>query len=177
MLNRSARIIRRIVVSAVGVAVLGLGVALLALPGPGFLVIALGFFVLSLEYEWARRQFEQARRRAADLADQAAASVWSSAFTILFGLGMIAVGILWIVVETLPFSSPWTGGSVVFGGLVILSTILFSLWQAKQARDAGEPTPAELLDLKEEEHHRRVSATSSSTSAPPGAPPTSSTDE
>ncbi|SBW22433.1 PGPGW domain-containing protein [Protofrankia symbiont of Coriaria ruscifolia] len=174
MLNRSARLIRRIVVSTVGVAVLGVGVALLALPGPGFLVIALGFFVLSLEYEWARRQFEQARRKAADLADQAAASVWSSAFTILFGLGMVAVGVAWIVVKTLPFSSPWTGGSMIFGGVVILATILFSLWQAKQARDAGEPTPAELLDREEEQkRHKHMSSTSVSTST---VPPTSSTD-
>ncbi|WP_131746391.1 PGPGW domain-containing protein [Frankia sp. Cppng1_Ct_nod] len=147
MLNRGARLVRRIMVTTVGMAVLGVGVALLALPGPGFLVIALGFFILSLEYAWARRQFEQARQKAADLADQAAAGVWSSAFTIMFGLGMIAMGVAWIIVDTLPFSSPWTGGSLILGGLVILATILFSLWQAKQARDAGRPTPAELLDL------------------------------
>jgi hypothetical protein len=137
---------RRVGVTAVGLAVLGLGVGLLALPGPGFLVVALGFFILSLEYDWARSRFEAARRKAADLADQAAANVWSTAFTILFGLGMVGAGVAWAVVDALPASSPWTGGSIVFSGLVVLATMIVSLWQAKRARDAGLPTPAELLD-------------------------------
>ncbi len=141
LLNRGARLIRRIVVTAVGVAVLGVGVALLALPGPGFLIVALGFFILSLEYAWAGRRFEQARQKAADLADQAAAALWSSVFTIAFGLGMVGAGITWIAVKTLPFSSPWTSGSLIFGGLVILATMLVSLWQARQASNAGRPAP------------------------------------
>nr|WP_322752284.1 PGPGW domain-containing protein [Frankia sp. Cas3] len=140
MLNRSARLVRRIVVTVLGVGVLGVGVALLALPGPGFLIVALGFFILSLEYPWARRRFERARQKAADLADQAAAAVWSSVFTIVFGLAMVAAGVAWIVVEALPFSSPWTGGSLIFGGLVILITMLVSLWQARPVRDAGRST-------------------------------------
>jgi hypothetical protein len=141
----STRILRRILLTALGVAILALGVALLVLPGPGFIVVALGFFVLSLEYEWARRRFETARRKAADLADVAAARTWATAGSVLFGLGMIAAGVLWIVRDSLPFSSPWTGGSLIFGGLVVLSTIIVSLWQARRARESGEPTPAELL--------------------------------
>ncbi|WP_035920458.1 PGPGW domain-containing protein [Frankia sp. QA3] len=150
MLTQSARLLRRIALTVLGLVVLGVGIAMLVLPGPGFLVVALGFFILSLEYEWARSRFERARRKAADLADQAAANRFSSAFTILFGLGMIAAGIAWIVVDTLPASSPWTGGSLIFSGLVVLATMIVSLWQAKQARDAGLPTPAELLEQREE---------------------------
>jgi hypothetical protein len=145
VLNRSARVLRRVVVTSVGLAVLGLGIAMLALPGPGFLVVALGFFILSLEYEWARSRFESARQKASDLADQAAANVWSTTFTIVFGLAMIAAGVAWIVVDTLPASSAWTGGSIVFSGLIVLATMIVSLWQAKQARNAGRPTPAEIL--------------------------------
>lgn len=149
MLNQSARLLRRIALTVLGVGVLGLGIAMLVLPGPGFLIVALGFFILSLEYEWARSRFERARKKAADLADQAAANRFSAAFTILFGLGMIAAGIAWIVIDTLPASSAWSGGSIIFSGLVVLATMIVSLWQAKQARDAGRPTPAELLDQQE----------------------------
>lgn len=154
VLNRSARLARRIVLTVLGLAVLGLGIAMLALPGPGFLIIALGFFILSLEYEWARHRFEQARQKAADLADQAAANPFSTAFTIVFGLGMIAAGVAWIVVDTLPASSPWSGGSLIFSGLVVLATMFVSLWQARQAREAGLPTPAELLEQREEQEHQ-----------------------
>ncbi|MCL9797142.1 PGPGW domain-containing protein, partial [Frankia sp. AgKG'84/4] len=150
MLNTGTRLLRRLVVTMLGVAILGVGIAMLVLPGPGFLVVALGFFVLSLEYEWARSRFERARQKAADLADQAAAKPLYSAFTILFGLGMVAAGIVWIVVDTLPASSPWSGGSIIFSGLVVLSTMVVSLWQARQAREAGQPTPAELIERREE---------------------------
>nr|MDT0664028.1 PGPGW domain-containing protein [Micromonospora sp. DSM 115978] len=152
MLNKSARLVRRVVLTVLGVGVLGLGIAMLALPGPGFLVVALGFFILSLEYEWARSRFESARKKAADLADQAAGNTLSTVFTIVFGIGMIAAGVVWIVHEDLPASSPWTGGSIIFSGLVVLATMVVSLWQAKQARDAGQPTPAELL---EQQHARK----------------------
>ncbi len=128
----SARLIRRIAISVVGLAVLGLGIAMLALPGPGVLVLALGFFILSLEYEWARRAFETAREKAADLADQAVSNRWSTALSILASLALIATGIVWGAVSSVPFSSWWTGGSLIFGGLVALVTIIVSLRQAQQ---------------------------------------------
>ncbi len=155
LLGRGARLVRRIVLTVVGVAVLSVGVVLLAAPGPGFLVIALGFFILSVEYDWARRRFEYARRKAADLADQAAASRLSTTFTIVFALGTVAAGIIWIVRTDLPASGPWTGGSLIFSGLVILATIIVSLEQARRARAAGQPTPAELLDDQASSSGRR----------------------
>ncbi len=156
MLTQSARLLRRIALTVLGIVILGVGIAMLVLPGPGFLVVALGFFILSLEYEWARSRFERTRRKAADLADQAAANRFSSVFTILFGLGMIGVGIAWIVVDTLPASPPWSGGSLIFSGLVVLATMIVSLWQAKQARDAGLPTPAEILEEREQEEREHA---------------------
>lgn len=149
VLRSGGRLIRRVVLTLVGAAVLGVGVVLLAAPGPGFLVIALGFFILSLEYEWARRRFESARRQATDLADKAAANRLSTAFTILFALGAMAAGAVWIAVDGLPASGPWTGGSLIFSGLVIMATILVSLRQAASARAAGRPTRADLLQRRE----------------------------
>jgi uncharacterized protein (TIGR02611 family) len=136
----SARLIRRVAVTVAGVAVLGLGVALLALPGPGVLVIALGFLILSSEYEWARRYFDTARRKASELADQAVANPWSTVLSILASLGLIAVGIVWGSVSSLPFSSWWTGGSLIFGGVVALTTIVVSLRQAKSKEGAEQTT-------------------------------------
>jgi hypothetical protein len=130
----SARLIRRVVVTVAGVAVLGLGIALLALPGPGVLVIALGFLILSVEYEWARRYFEMARQKASDLADQAVAKPWSTVLSIFASLGLIAAGLIWGSVSAVPFSSWWTGGSLIFGGVAALTTIIFSLRQAQAHR-------------------------------------------
>jgi uncharacterized protein (TIGR02611 family) len=138
ILRSSARVVRRVLVTVLGVAVLGLGIVLLALPGPGVLVIALGFLILSTEYDWAKRRFESARRQAAALAVQAVAKPWSTALSILAALGLIAVGIALGTVPSLPFSSWWTGGSLIFGGTVALATILVSLREARRGPD-GDP--------------------------------------
>ena len=137
ILRSSARAVRRVLVTVLGVIVLGFGIVLLALPGPGVLVIALGFLILSSEYEWARRRFESARKTAADLADQAVSRPWSTALSVLASLGLIGAGIALGTVPALPFSSWWTGGSLIFGGLAALTTILVSLRQAHRARRAS----------------------------------------
>ena len=133
ILRSSARLARRVLITLLGVAVLAFGVVLLALPGPGVLIIALGFLILSTEYEWARRRFEMARRKAAELAQQAVAKPWSTALSMLAAIGLIVLGVAEGTVPALPFSSWWTGGSLIFGGAVALATILVSLYQARRA--------------------------------------------
>ncbi|WP_313949570.1 PGPGW domain-containing protein, partial [Frankia sp. AvcI1] len=39
MLTQSARLLRRIALTVLGIVVLGVGIAMLVLPGPGFLVV------------------------------------------------------------------------------------------------------------------------------------------
>jgi membrane protein implicated in regulation of membrane protease activity len=150
LLRSSARLLRRIVITIVGAAILALGAVLLVAPGPGFLVIALGLVVLGVEYEWARRRLDYVRQKVADLADLAVAKPWSTAGSVLAALGLIAAGIVVGVVHTLPASSWWTGGSLIAGGLIALATIVVSLVQARRARRAGRPTPGEEL-LREHE--------------------------
>ncbi len=140
-LSSSARLGRRIVVTVLGVAVLILGIVLLALPGPGVLIIALGFLILSSEYEWARRRFELARDKAAYLARQAVAKPWSTVVSILGALALIAVGFVWGAVSAVPFSSWWTGGSLIFGGVVALGTIIYSIFSVRRDANA-EPAEA-----------------------------------
>jgi len=53
--RRSTRIVYRIVVGLLGVALTVGGLLLVPLPGPGWLVIFAGLGILATEYEWARR--------------------------------------------------------------------------------------------------------------------------
>lgn len=143
MLRSSALLLRRVVITVAGVAVLAVGAVMLVAPGPGFLVIALGLFVLGLEYEWARRHLGWARKRVADLADAAVANPWSTAGSVLAALGLVVAGVVLGLVETLPFAGWVTGGSLIAGGVVALATIIVSLAQARRARGVAVPEPRE----------------------------------
>jgi uncharacterized protein (TIGR02611 family) len=61
------KIVRRIIVSVVGVTVLLIGIALLVLPGPAFIVIPIGLAILATEYAWARHWLKKARQIASDV--------------------------------------------------------------------------------------------------------------
>jgi Putative transmembrane protein (PGPGW) len=134
LLRSGAKILRRIVVTIVGVAILAVGAVMLVAPGPGFLVLALGLFVLGIEYEWARRRLEYVRQRVADLAEAAVSNPISTAGSILGGVGLVVGGVVVGVVEGLPLSGWWTGGSLIAGGLIALTTIAVSLEQARRSR-------------------------------------------
>jgi TRAP-type C4-dicarboxylate transport system permease small subunit len=139
VLTASVRFVRRVLVTVAGVVVLGFGIALLVLPGPGVLVIALGFLILSLEYEWARRRYESARQTAVALADQAVGRPWSTVLSIAASLALICAGIVWGAASEVPFSSWRTGGSVIFGGLAALITIIVSIRQARRGDTRPHP--------------------------------------
>jgi hypothetical protein len=121
------RHIRRGAVTLIGVTILAVGVALIVLPGPGFLVIAAGFAVLATEYEWARGALDKSRDRAMQAIEQATQRWWSSALTIATGVGMLAVGVALIVVESLPLSGWATGVSIIVSGLILLATTAYAL--------------------------------------------------
>src|SRR5215475_11109776 len=61
------KVVRRVIVSVVGVTVLLIGIALLVLPGPAFIVIPLGLAILATEYAWARRWLRKVGRIAKDV--------------------------------------------------------------------------------------------------------------
>src|SRR5947207_4069860 len=65
--TENIKIVRRVIVSVVGVTVLLIGVALLVLPGPAFIVIPVGLAILATEYAWARRWLKKVRRMASDV--------------------------------------------------------------------------------------------------------------
>jgi tellurite resistance protein TerC len=59
--TENIKVVRRVIVSVVGVTVLLIGVALLVLPGPAFIVIPVGLAILASEYAWARRRLKKVR--------------------------------------------------------------------------------------------------------------------
>jgi tellurite resistance protein TerC len=63
----NVKIVKRVIVSVVGVTVLLIGIALLVLPGPAFVVIPVGLAILATEYAWARRWLKRARRIASNV--------------------------------------------------------------------------------------------------------------
>jgi tellurite resistance protein TerC len=64
---QNIKIVKRVIVSVIGVTVLLIGIALLVLPGPAFVVIPIGLAILATEYAWARRWLRKARRLATDV--------------------------------------------------------------------------------------------------------------
>src|SRR5213082_4002608 len=65
--TENIKIVRRVIVSVVGVTVLLIGIALLVLPGPAFIVIPVGLAILATEYAWARRWLKKVRRIAGNV--------------------------------------------------------------------------------------------------------------
>ncbi|MFG1921678.1 PGPGW domain-containing protein [Cryptosporangium sp. NPDC048952] len=123
--------VKRIVVSIVGAVLLLVGVALLVLPGPGLLLVLAGLIVLASEFPALERHVEPVRRRALQTADESVSSPLRIAGTLLFGLFMIAAGIVWGVVNALPLSGWSTGTSLILSGLIILGLLVWSYRRVK----------------------------------------------
>lgn len=137
---RPARAARRVFVTTAGALLLGVGAVLLVAPGPGLIVIALGLLVLGTEYEWARRHGRTTLTKAQEAANAAAARPAALAGSGTFALGMIVLGVILMVTDDLPGSGIATGASVIFSGLVILATLVWSVRgrRRRAASDAEE---------------------------------------
>ncbi len=61
--RRTSRLVYKIVVGVVGVAVTVLGLVLVPLPGPGWLIVIIGLAILASEFEPARRVLDFVRER------------------------------------------------------------------------------------------------------------------
>ncbi len=71
--NPITSLVTKVVVTAVGVAVVGAGLVMMVTPGPGIVGIAVGLGILSWEYEWADRWVKKARAKAHEAAERARA--------------------------------------------------------------------------------------------------------
>lgn len=146
---------RRILVTVAGVALCVAGVGLLILPGPGLLLLLGGLVLLANEYPWARRMTGPVRRQAIRSAEQSVASPLRISATALCGLALVAAGIAWILVPSLPFGGVATGSSLIVSGIVLLALLVYSYRRFRQGDDSsGEP--AEYSDHAEGIHSSPV---------------------
>jgi len=136
--NDLVRLLRRIAITVAGTVILGVGVVMLVAPGPGILVILLALIVFAADYEWARRHLAVVRARARTTAEKTAASRVATAAAILTGIGAMGLGGVLIFSDVLPLSGAGTGASVAVGGLTVLLTTAYSIWELRRAERAGE---------------------------------------
>jgi uncharacterized protein (TIGR02611 family) len=85
------RLIWRVSVTILGVAVIAIGIVLLPLPGPGWLIIFAGLGILASEYTWARRLLVFMRRQVQRWSQWLARQpLWLRAIAGLFSLIFLA---------------------------------------------------------------------------------------
>ena len=137
------RLLRQIAVSVVGTVILAVGLVLLVAPGPGLLVIALALAVFAIEFQWARRRLVAVQEAARSAAHKAAASRVATASAVLFGIGAIGLGAVLIFTDYLPFSGVGTGVGVAIGGVTVLATMIYSIREMRNAKQAEESADAE----------------------------------
>jgi uncharacterized protein (TIGR02611 family) len=117
-------VVKKFAVTILGVALLVVGLAMMVLPGPGILVIVAGLAVLATEYVWARSLLNRAKNQAEKVQEAAVASRRRTAGTVLFGVGMLALGIAMLVAPDVdvPFWGAVTGAVLVVTALILLTT-------------------------------------------------------
>lgn len=121
------RLLRRVVKTVVGGALVALGVALLVLPGPGLLVVLAGLVVLASEFPSLHRFLEPVRRKAYEAADASVANSTRLALSTAFGLALVAVGVVWAWNPGVPFGGIGVGLGLVVSGLAVLVLLVISL--------------------------------------------------
>ncbi len=134
---RSARAVRRLVLEIVGWTLVAGGIAALVLPGPGLLLLVAGLAVLSEQYEWAERRLEPVKERAIKTASDGV-ETWPRIIASTLGaLGIVAVGVYWVISPAAPgwwpLDDKWwlpggwgTGSSLILSGLIALGLVIYS---------------------------------------------------
>ena len=126
-------LLKRFAVTIVGAALLVLGAAMMVLPGPGILLVVAGLAVLATEYVWAQRLLARARTKAEQVQEAAVASPARTAATVLFGVGLLALGLAMVLLRDvdLPFWSPVTGGILTVTAAILLVTTYLTFRAAR----------------------------------------------
>ena len=121
----------------IGGALVLVGIVLLVLPGPGLLLVLGGLLVLSTEFPAVDRYIDPIQHRAMRAAEESVSSPLRLTCSVLAGLALIAAGVVWGLVKTLPLGGWPTGSSLILSGLVLLGLLLFSYERAERKRRFG----------------------------------------
>ncbi|MFC6094348.1 PGPGW domain-containing protein [Saccharothrix lopnurensis] len=128
--------VKQVGVVVVGSALLVVGVLLLVLPGPGLLLVLAGLIVLASEFPALERYVDPVRDRAMKAAEDSVSSPLRIAGSVTAGLLLIAAGVVWGVVRSLPFGGWSTGSSLILSGLVLLALLGWSYRRVRARRPA-----------------------------------------
>lgn len=117
---------KRVLVFTVGGLLVLAGIVLLVLPGPGLLLVLGGLLVLSSEFPAVDRYIDPIQERAMQAAEESVSTPLRLAGSILAGVGLIGMGVLWGVVKTLPLGGWPTGSSLILSGVLLLGVLVYS---------------------------------------------------
>jgi hypothetical protein len=123
---RQADRVKRVFVVVAGVLLLLIGVALLVLPGPGMLLVLAGLVMLANEFPKLERYVDPVQERAMKAAEDAVSSPLRIAGSVLAGLALIAAGIVWGLVRSLPLAGWSTGSSLMLSGVALFGLLIWS---------------------------------------------------
>ncbi|MGW7538394.1 PGPGW domain-containing protein [Amycolatopsis sp. NPDC054798] len=129
--------VRRVLLSVVGGALVIVGVVLLVLPGPGLLLVLAGLLVLASEFPALQRFVDPVRTRAMQAAEESVSSPWRIAGSVLAGLALLAAGIVWGTVRSLPLSGWSTGTSLILSSLILFALLIWSYRRVRAKREAS----------------------------------------
>ena len=134
--------VRRVTIAVAGSVVLLVGVALLVLPGPGLLLVLAGLLILASEFPALERHIDPVRDRAMKAAEDSVSSPLRIAGSVLAGLALLAAGIVWGTVRSLPFSGWSTGSSLILSSVLLFALLIWSYHRVHSRRRTGAKATA-----------------------------------
>jgi hypothetical protein len=126
--------VKRVLMAVGGGLVLVIGVLLLVLPGPGLLLVLAGLLMLSSVFPKLNRYVEPVRKRAMKGMEDSVASPLRIAGSASVGLALVAAGLVWALVPSLPFGGWSTGSSLILSGLIVFGLLVWSYLRVRSRR-------------------------------------------
>jgi hypothetical protein len=126
--------VKQVLMAVGGGLVLVVGVLLLVLPGPGLLLVLAGLLMLSSVFPKLNRYVEPVRRRAMRGMEDSVASPLRIAGSASIGVALVAAGLVWALVPSLPFNGWSTGSSLILSGLIVFGLLVWSYLRVRSRR-------------------------------------------
>ncbi|GAA3988490.1 PGPGW domain-containing protein [Allokutzneria multivorans] len=128
--------LKRVLIMLLGGALVLVGVVLLVLPGPGLLLVLAGLVTLAAEFPSLEKYVDPVRDRAMKGMEAAVSSPLNVAGSVLAGLGLIGLGVVWglRLFPWLPLPGWATGSSLIISGVILFGLLGYSYHRVSQRR-------------------------------------------